>query len=56
VVKQNKNTKEQDETVTMTIQMPVALHTRMKVAAAGKQIGLYQMIIETLDKHFKERG
>ena len=41
-----------EETVSMTILVPVSVHTRMKVAAAERHVGLYQMIIEHFDESY----
>lgn len=41
-----------EDTVSMTILVPVSVHTKMKIAAAERQTPLYRLIIETLDKHF----
>lgn len=41
-----------EETVSMTILVPVSVHTRMKVAAAERHVGLYQMIIGHFDESY----
>ena len=41
-----------EETVSMTILVPVSIHTRMKVAAAERHVGLYQMIVEHFDESY----
>ncbi len=41
-----------EDTVSMTIQIPVSIHTRMKITAAEKHIGLYEMVIRLFDKSF----
>ena len=41
-----------EDTVSMTIQVPVSIHTRMKVAAAEKHTGLYEMVIQNFDESF----
>ena len=41
-----------ETTVSMTIQIPLSIHTRMKVAAAEKHTGLYEMVIQNFDESF----
>lgn len=41
-----------EETVSMTMHVPVSIHTRMKIAAAAKKTGLYKVVIDLFDKSF----
>lgn len=41
-----------EDTVAMTIQVPVSIHTKMKIAAAEQHMGLYDMVIDHFDKSF----
>ncbi len=41
-----------EETVAMTIQIPLSIHTRMKMAAIARQKGLYQMVNELFAEEF----
>lgn len=49
----NEVDRSKEDTVAMTIYVPTSIHKRIKIAAAEKEVGLYQLVIKTLDEQFK---
>lgn len=51
-VVKKKSDRHEPDTVSMTLYVPKAVHMKMKVAAAKKGIGLYEMLVELFDNTF----